>query len=260
MEPISATAVIGTAAVMGAETLGIIGTAAEVVGTAAAVTEVVGGTAAVGGSVASVIAADAVGGAALGAATVAGGEAVVGTGVAAGVGAAATTGLVAGLTAGETAAGGAAGAAAAGAGFEGIFTAAAGEVVKDAVIPTIATSGPGLSTVGVVGAEVAQGTSWVAKAGSLVTKVGTGAKTIAATVGTVSAGTAATVTAAPYVYGVGDVGYRVMTGEGVDEAVVNTAGDIAKLGAKAAGWGLEQFLKDIDPSILIVVGFGAYYF
>jgi len=51
-----------------------------------------------------------------------------------------------------------------------------------------------------------------------------------------------------------------MTGEGVDEAVVNTAGDIAKLGAKAAGWGLEQFLKDIDPSILIMVGFGAYYY
>ena len=87
----------------------------------------------------------------------------------------------------------------------------------------------------------------------MASKVGT-------TAGTVGAGTVATVKAAPYVYGAGDVGYRVMTGEGVDEAVVNTAGDIAKLGAKAAGFGLEQFLEDIDPSILIMVGFGAYYF
>ena len=47
---------------------------------------------------------------------------------------------------------------------------------------------------------------------------------------------------------------------GLKKSVVKTAGDIAKLGAKAAGFGLEQFLRDIDPSILIMVGFGAYYF
>ena len=111
-----------------------------------------------------------------------------------------------------------------------------------------------------MGAEVAQSVTWAERVGSLASKVGTGAKTAATTAGTVGVGTVATVKAAPYIYGAGDVGYRVMTGEGVDEAVVNTAGDIAKLGAKAAGWGLEQFLKDIDPSILIVVGFGAYYF
>ena len=51
-----------------------------------------------------------------------------------------------------------------------------------------------------------------------------------------------------------------MTGEGVDEAVVNTAGDITKLGAKAVGFSIEQFLEDIDPSILILVGIGAYYY
>ena len=83
---------------------------------------------------------------------------------------------------------------------------------------------------------MAQTATWAERVGSLASKVGT-------TAGKVGVGTVATVKAAPYVYGAGDVGYRVMTGEGVDEAVVNTAGDIAKLGAKAAGWGLEQFLK-----------------
>ena len=35
---------------------------------------------------------------------------------------------------------------------------------------------------------------------------------------------------------------------------------LSKLGAKAAGWSLEQFLNDIDPSVLIVGGLGAYLY
>ena len=66
--------------------------------------------------------------------------------------------------------------------------------------------------------------------------------------------------ASPYIYAGGDAASRVMAGEGIDEAIVNTAGDLAKVGAKAAGWSLEQFLNDIYPSVLIVGGLAAYFY
>ena len=202
------------------EALGIFGGAAEVAAGATAVAE----TALIAETAvgaSSALALDAVGGAALGASAAT--EAAMGTGLA--------TAAVIGSEAAATTAGDAT--------VDTIFASAAAEV--------------GLASEGVVGAEVAQTATWAERAGSLATKVGT-------TAGKVGVGTVATVKASPYIYGAGDVGYRVMTGEGVDEAVVKTAGDIAKLGAKAAGFGLEQFLEDIDPSILIMVGFGAYYY
>ena len=51
-----------------------------------------------------------------------------------------------------------------------------------------------------------------------------------------------------------------MTGEGVGEAIVNTAGDNTKLGAKAVSFSVEEIFKDIDPSILIVAGLAAYFY
>ena len=222
-EPLGWIAIAEGAARAG-EALGVLGGAAEVgAGTGLVAEAVAGGSAAAVGM-------DAVGGAALGASSIGAAEATLGTGLA--------TAAVIGSEAAASSAGAAT--------FDTIFASAAAEA--------------GLASEGVVGAEVAQSATWAERAGSLATKVGTGAKTVATTAGKVSVGTVATVKAAPYVYGAGDVGYRVMTGEGVDEAVVNTAGDIAKLGAKAAGFGLEQFLEDIDPSILIMVGFGAYYY
>ena len=81
---------------------------------------------------------------------------------------------------------------------------------------------------------MAQTATWAERAGSLATKVGT-------TAGKVGVGTVATVKASPYIYGAGDVGYRVMTGEDVDEAIVHTAGDIAQIGTKAVGVGSNKF-------------------
>ena len=97
----------------------------------------------------------------------------------------------------------------------------AGAVTVDSIFASAAAE-VGLASEGVVGAEVAQAATWAERVGSLASKVGTGAKTAATTAGKVGVGTVATVKAAPYIYGAGDVGYRVMTGEGVDEAVVNT--------------------------------------
>ena len=51
-----------------------------------------------------------------------------------------------------------------------------------------------------------------------------------------------------------------MTGEGVGEAIVNTAGDITKLGAKAGPFSVEELFKDTGPSVLIVAGLAAYFY
>jgi len=161
-----------------------------------------------------------VGGAALGASSIGATEAVVGTGL--------TGATVMGASE--------------------IAASTAGAVTVDSIFASAAAE-VGLATEGVAGAGVAESATLVERVGSLASKAGT-----------VGAGTVAAVKASPYIYGAGDVGYRVMTGEGVDEAVVNTAGDITKLGAKAVGFSIEQFLEDIDPSILILVGIGAYYY
>ena len=208
---------IGEAIVFAGESLGLIGTAAELT-EGAIITE-----SAIGAS--SVVGLDAVGGAAL-----AGSE----------IGAAEAAGLT-----GATVIG-AAEVAASTATFDTMFASAAAEV--------------GLSSEGVAGAEVAQSLSWAERAGSLASKAGTVGKSVASGAATVGGGTVAVVKASPYIYAGGDAASRVMAGEGVDEAIVNSAGDLAKLGAKAAGWSLEQFLNDIDPSVLIVGGLAAYFY
>ena len=118
----------------------------------------------------------------------------------------------------------------------------------------------GLASEGVAGAEVVQGASWAERVGSLASKAGSVGKSVATSAATVGGGTLAVAKASPYIYTGGDVASRVMSGEGVGEAIVNTAGDITKLGAKAVSFSIEELFKDIDPSILIVAGLGAYLY
>ena len=197
---------IGEAIVFAGESLGLIGTAAEIT-EGAIITE-----SAIGAS--SVVGLDAVGGAAL-----AGSE----------IGAAEAAGLT-----GATVIG-AAEVAASTATFDTMFASAAAEV--------------GLSSEGVAGAEVAQSLSWAERAGSLASKAGT-----------VGAAGVTVAKASPYILTGGDVASRVMSGEGVGEAIVSTAGDITKLGAKAVSFSIEELLNDIDPSVLIVGGLAAYFY
>ena len=211
---------IGEAIVFAGESLGLIGTAAELT-EGAIITE-----SAIGAS--SVVGLDAVGGAALAGSEIGAAEAAGLTGATV-IGA----GEVAASTAGATT-------------LDSIFASAAAEV--------------GLSSEGVAGAEVAQSLSWAERAGSLASKAGTVGKSVASGAATLGGGTVAVVKASPYIYAGGDAASRVMAGEGIDEAIVNTAGDLTKLGAKAAGWSLEQFLNDIDPSVLIVGGLAAYFY
>ena len=99
--------------------------------------------------------------------------------------------------------------------FDTMFASAAAEV--------------GLSSEGVAGAEVAQSLSWAERAGSLASKAGTVGKSVASGAATVGGGTVAVVKASPYIYAGGDAASRVMAGEEVDKAIVNTAGDLTKL-------------------------------
>ena len=200
---------LGEAIVFAGESLGLIGTVAELT-EGAIITE-----SAIGAS--SVVGLDAVGGAAF-----AGSE--IGAAEAAGLTGATVIGAaeVAASTAGATT-------------LDSIFASAAAEV--------------GLSSEGVAGAEVAQSLSWAERAGSLASKAGT-----------VGAAGVTVAKASPYILTGGDVASRVMSGEGVGEAIVSTAGDITKLGAKVVSFSIEELLNDIDPSILIVGGLAAYLY
>ena len=196
---------LGEAIVFAGESLGLIGTAAEIT-EGALITE-----SALGAS--SVIGLDTVGAAALASSEIGTTEAIVGTGMALGAS------EVAASTAGAAT-------------FDSMFASAAAEVALE--------SGPEV---------VAQGASWAERAGSLASKAGT-----------VGAAGVTVAKASPYILTGGDVASRVMSGEGVGEAIVSTAGDITKLGAKAVSFSIEELLNDIDPSILIVAGLGAYLY
>ena len=200
---------LGEAIVLAGESLGLVGTAAELT-EGALLTE-----SAIGAS--SVVGLESVGGAALGASEIGVTEAAGLTGATV-IGA----GEVAASTAGATT-------------LDSIFASAAAEV--------------GLSSEGVAGAEVAQSLSWAERAGSLASKAGT-----------VGAAGVTVAKASPYILTGGDVASRVMSGEGVGEAIVSTAGDITKLGAKAVSFSIEELLNDIDPSLLIVGGLAAYLY
>ena len=196
---------IGEAIVFAGESLGLIGTAAEITEGALIAESAIGAS--------SVVGLDTAASAALAASEIGTTEAIVGTGMALG----ATE--VAASTAGAAT-------------FDSMFASAAAEVALE--------SGPEV---------VAQGASWAERAGSLASKAGT-----------VGAAGVTVAKASPYILTGGDVASRVMSGEGVEEAIVNTAGDLTKIGAKAVGWSLEQFLNDIDPSVLIVGGLAAYFY
>ena len=196
---------IGEAIVFAGESLGLIGTAAEIT-EGALITE-----SALGAS--SVVGLDAAAPTALAASEIGTTEAIVGTGMALGAS------EVAASTAGAAT-------------FDSMFASAAAEVALE--------SGPEV---------VAQGASWAERAGSLASKAGT-----------VGAAGVTVAKASPYILTGGDVASRVMSGEGVGEAIVSTAGDITKLGAKAVSFSIEELLNDIDPSILIVGGLAAYLY
>ena len=196
---------IGEAIVFAGESLGLIGTAAEIT-EGAIITE-----SAIGAS--SVVGLDAAASTALAASEIGTTEAIVGTGMALGAS------EVAASTAGAAT-------------FDSMFASAAAEVALE--------SGPEV---------VAQGASWAERAGSLASKAGT-----------VGAAGVTVAKASPYILTGGDVASRVMSGEGVGEAIVSTAGDITKLGAKAVSFSIEELLNDIDPSLLIVGGLAAYLY
>ena len=110
--------------------------------------------------------------------------------------------------------------------FDSMFASAAAEVALE--------SGPEV---------VAQGASWAERAGSLASKAGT-----------VGAAGVTVAKASPYILTGGDVASRVMSGEGVGEAIVSTAGDITKLGAKAVSFSIEELFTNICPSIRLSLG------
>ena len=196
---------IGEAIIFAGESLGLIGTAAEIT-EGVIITE-----SAIGAS--SVVGLDAAASTALAASEIGTTEAIVGTGMALGAS------EVAASTAGAAT-------------FDSMFASAAAEVALE--------SGPEV---------VAQGASWAERAGSLASKAGT-----------VGAAGVSVAKASPYILTGGDVASRVMSGEGVGEAIVSTAGDITKLGAKAVSFSIEELLSDIDPSLLIVGGLAAYLY
>ena len=196
---------LGEAIVFAGESLGLIGTAAEITEGALIAESAIGAS--------SVVGLDTAASAALAASEIGTTEAIVGTGMALGAS------EVAASTAGAAT-------------FDSMFASAAAEVALE--------SGPEV---------VAQGASWAERAGSLASKAGT-----------VGAAGVTVAKASPYILTGGDVASRVMSGEGVGEAIVSTAGDITKLGAKAVSFSIEELLNDIDPSILIVGGLAAYLY
>ena len=196
---------IGEAIVFAGESLGLIGTAAEITEGALIAESAIGAS--------SVIGLDTAASAALAASEIGTTEAIVGTGMALGAS------EVAASTAGAAT-------------FDSMFASAAAEVALE--------SGPEV---------VAQGASWAERAGSLASKAGT-----------VGAAGVTVAKASPYILTGGDVASRVMSGEGVEEAIVNTAGDLTKIGAKAVSFSLQEFINDIDPSVLIVGGLAAYLY
>ena len=196
---------MGEAIVFAGESLGLIGTAAEITEGALIAESAIGAS--------SVVGLDTAASAALAASEIGTTEAIVGTGMALGAS------EVAASTAGAAT-------------FDSMFASAAAEVALE--------SGPEV---------VAQGASWAERAGSLASKAGT-----------VGAAGVSVAKASPYILTGGDVASRVMSGEGVGEAIVSTAGDITKLGAKAVSFSIEELLNDIDPSILIVGGLAAYFY
>ena len=196
---------IGEAIVFAGESLGLIGTAAEITEGALIAESAIGAS--------SVIGLDTAASAALAASEIGTTEVIVGTGMALGAS------EVAASTAGAAT-------------FDSMFASAAAEVALE--------SGPEV---------VAQGASWAERAGSLASKAGT-----------VGAAGVSVAKASPYILTGGDVASRVMSGEGVGEAIVSTAGDITKLGAKAVSFSIEELLNDIDPSLLIVGGLAAYLY
>ena len=196
---------IGEAIVFAGESLGLIGTAAEITEGALIAESAIGAS--------SVVGLDTAASAALAASEIGTTEAIVGTGMALGAS------EVAASTAGAAT-------------FDSMFASAAAEVALE--------SGPEV---------VAQGASWAERAGSLASKAGT-----------VGAAGVTVAKASPYILTGGDVASRVMSGEGVGEAIVSTAGDITKLGAKAVSFSIEELLSDIDPSLLIVGGLAAYLY
>ena len=195
---------IGEAIVFAGESLGLIGTAAEITEGALIAESAIGAS--------SVVGLDTAASAALAASEIGTTEAIVGTGMALGAS------EVAASTAGAAT-------------FDSMFASAAAEVALES------------------GSEVVQGASWAERAGSLASKAGT-----------VGAAGVSVAKASPYILTGGDVASRVMSGEGVGEAIVSTAGDITKLGAKAVSFSIEELLNDIDPSILIVGGLAAYLY
>ena len=196
---------LGEAIVFTFESLGLIGTAAEITEGALIAESAIGAS--------SVVGLDTAASAALAASEIGTTEAIVGTGMALGAS------EVAASTAGAAT-------------FDSMFASAAAEVALE--------SGPEV---------VAQGASWAERAGSLASKAGT-----------VGAAGVTVAKASPYILTGGDVASRVMSGEGVGEAIVSTAGDITKLGAKAVSFSIEELLSDIDPSLLIVGGLAAYLY
>ena len=196
---------LGEAIVFTGESLGLIGTAAEISEGALIAESAIGAS--------SVVGLDTAASAALAASEIGTTEAIVGTGMALGAS------EVAASTAGAAT-------------FDSMFASAAAEVALE--------SGPEV---------VAQGASWAERAGSLASKAGT-----------VGAAGVSVAKASPYILTGGDVASRVMSGEGVGEAIVSTAGDITKLGAKAVSFSIEELLSDIDPSLLIVGGLAAYLY
>ena len=196
---------LGEAIVLAGESLGLIGTAAEISEGALIAESAIGAS--------SVVGLDTAASAALAASEIGTTEAIVGTGMALGAS------EVAASTAGAAT-------------FDSMFASAAAEVALE--------SGPEV---------VAQGASWAERAGSLASKAGT-----------VGAAGVSVAKASPYILTGGDVASRVMSGEGVGEAIVSTAGDITKLGAKAVSFSIEELLNDIDPSVLIVGGLAAYLY
>ena len=216
-------ALAGEAVVLGGyalEGLGLIGTAAEAGAAGGLALE----TASAGAG--SIAALDAIGGTALVAS-----ETVGASEAAAGLGAAA---LAANTL---TDVGGAAT-------VESFFQAAAAEVAADAAIPTVAAS-EGLTTVGVVGAQVGESTSLVETATSIASKIPS-----AGTVGKTVVGG----------YATGNIASRLMSGDSPSDALAKTAGDLAKVLAKGTGYTIEELLENIDPSILVLAGVGTYFY
>ena len=99
---------------------------------------------------------------------------------------------------------------------ESFFQAAAAEVAADAAIPTVAAS-EGLTTVGVVGAQVGESTSLVETATSIASKIPS-----AGTVGKTVVGG----------YATGNIASRLMGGDSPSDALAKTAGDLGKILAK----------------------------